>query len=70
MADDQVRRAQAVLASRLRVLAMEAHDVAVQLELAGPHDRVESRVEARHSAVREAIARLSTARRQETRTRA
>lgn len=61
-ADDQVRGAQRQLAARLRILANASTDLALELELASPHDRITSYVAIRYEGVRNAMAHLQAAR--------
>lgn len=62
VADEKVRQAQLQLAARMRILAAAAMDVALELELAGPHDRITSHVPAKYDATRNAIAHLQAVR--------
>jgi len=62
VADEKVRQAQLQLAARMRILAAAAMDVALELELAGPHDRITSHVPAKYDATRDAIAHLQAVR--------
>lgn len=61
-ADDRVRAAQQALGARLRILSQEAADVAVQLAMATPQERITSYLPARYAAVRHAIAHLEAER--------
>lgn len=61
-ADDQVRAAQRQLAARLRILANASTDLALELELAGPRDRITSYVAIRYQGVRDAIGHLEAVR--------
>lgn len=62
VADEKVRQAQLQLAARCRILAAASMDVALELELAGPHDRITSHMDAKYAAVRDAITHLQAVR--------
>lgn len=68
-ADDSVRAAQRQLAARLRILANASTDLALELELAGPRDRITSYVAIRYQAVRDAITHLEAVREGAAKTR-